>query len=121
MQSNPVNVTSDVPQGTVLGPLLFLIYTNDLPECISSSCSLFADDCLLYRKIETDNGCRVLLQQDLYNVEMWARKWLITFNVDRQISKQADTRFSQNNFSKKKISLYTLYSLIFQSITQHYK
>jgi len=56
-----------------LGPLLFLIFINNLPESISSSCSLFADDCLLYRKIETDNDCRVL-QQDLYNVEMWAKK-----------------------------------------------
>ena len=70
--SDPVNVTSGIPQGTVLGPLLFLIYINDLPHCISSSCSLFADDCLLYRKIETDDDCRVL-QQDLYNVEMWTK------------------------------------------------
>jgi len=56
--SDPVNVTCGVPQGTFLGPLLFLIYINDLPECISSSCSLFADDFLLYRKIETDNDRR---------------------------------------------------------------
>ena len=80
--SDPVDVTSGIPQGTVLGPLLFLIYINDLPDCITSSCGLFADDCLLYRKIET-NSDRKVLQQDLYNVEMWARKWLMTFNVDK--------------------------------------
>ena len=57
--SDLVNVTSGVPQGTVLGPLLFLIYINDLPECISSCCSSFADDCLLNRKIKTVNNCRV--------------------------------------------------------------
>ena len=97
--SDPVNVTSAVPQGTVLGPLLFLIYINDLPECISSSCSLFADDCLLYRKIETDND-RWVLQQELYNVELWARKWLMTFNVDKcvivQISLKPQCETSYN-------------------------
>jgi len=71
--SNPINVTSDVPQGSVLGLLLFLIYINDLPDHILSSCSLFADDCLLYRQINNEVD-KEILQYDFHNLELWAKK-----------------------------------------------
>ena len=80
--SVPIDVTSGVPQSTVLGPLLFLIYINDLPDLITSSCSLFADDCLLYRKIDTPDNCETL-QSDLYKLETWANEWLMSFNINK--------------------------------------
>ena len=82
MSSDPANVISGVPQGSVLGPLLFVIYINDLPECVSSMCSLVADDCVVYRKIESERVIEIL-QNDLSNLELWVRKWLMTFNTDK--------------------------------------
>ena len=57
-------VISRVPQGTVLGPLLFLLFFNDLPDCVTSRTRLFADDCIVYQNRQTPEDCRKL-QQDL--------------------------------------------------------
>ena len=77
--SNPAQVTSGVPQGTVLGPLLFLLYVNDLPDKLKSSIRLFADDALLYGVISNeDDGDQ--LQQDLKQLEVWQNKWQMSFN-----------------------------------------
>ena len=68
-------VTSGVPQGTVLSPLLFLIYINDLPSRVSSTARLFADDCLLYRVISNQEDTASL--QDLDHLQEWERDWQI--------------------------------------------
>ena len=81
-QSSPIDVISGVPQGTVLDPLLFLLCINDLPNCVASSCSLFADDCLLYRQISSPDDC-CILQDDLLKMEDWANTWKMVFNIDK--------------------------------------
>jgi hypothetical protein len=72
--SSACTVDSGVPQGTVLGPLLFLCHINDLPKCVTSQVRLFADDCLLYRTI-TSMQDHLELQKDLDSLQQWARTW----------------------------------------------
>ena len=81
-ESDVAPVTSGVPQGTVLGPALFLVYINDLPDGLSGTPRLFADDCLLYRIIDTV-GDAELLQQDLLQLESWEHLWAMEFAEDK--------------------------------------
>ena len=69
-------MTSGVPQGSVLGPLLFLLYINDLPESVKSQCRLFADDALLYNDVTN----RIIVQDDLNRLQCWADNWQMVFN-----------------------------------------
>ena len=78
--SSPCNVSSGVPQGSVLGPVLFLLYINDIAEGICSHMKLFADDCLIYRTIQSSSDQHIL-QQDLNALVKWAEKWQIKFNT----------------------------------------
>lgn len=78
--STKQNVTSGVPQRTVLGPLLFLLYINDLPSNLQCKTRLFADDCLLYATIVNPTTDGQLLQNDLVELEYWQNKWQMDFN-----------------------------------------
>ena len=75
-------VESGVPQGTVLGPLLFLVHINDLPDSVKSSVRLFADDCLLYRPIRS-RADHITLQDDLLQLENWAKINGMSFNAKK--------------------------------------
>lgn len=81
--SQSFEVTSSVPQGSILAPLLFLIVINDLPDVIQNSkCFLFADDFKVCREICSLNDC-ILLQDDLKRVEEWCDLNKLQFNVDK--------------------------------------
>ena len=80
--SDSVPVVSGVPQGSVLGPLLFLLFINDLPDKIISKTRLFADDCIVYRPIYDKNDCAVL-QQDLDALAEWESKWGMEFHPQK--------------------------------------
>ena len=81
-ESEAVSVDSGVPQGTVLGTLLYLCHINDLPDTVKSTVRLLADDCLLYRqnKSREDHSS---LKYDLQNLETWAKTWGMCFNAKK--------------------------------------
>ena len=81
-KSKAAPVVSGVPQGTFLGPTLFLLYINDLPEQVSSSTRLFADDCMLYREINSTADAKKL-QRDLDALQRWENTWLMSFNPSK--------------------------------------
>ncbi len=80
--SGLADVTSGVPQGSVLGPLLFLIFINDIAEEITSPLRLFADDSAAYRLIRSAAD-HATLQHDLDTLSKWARDWQMEFNVQK--------------------------------------
>ena len=80
--SQPQSVISGVPQGSVLGLLLFLCYINDIPTVVKSKIKLYADDALLYRNINSEEDITIL-QQDLISLSQWAKKWQMNFNPSK--------------------------------------
>jgi len=80
--SEEAPVVSGVPQGSVLGPLLFLIFINDLPEGLLSKTRLFADNCILYRQIKSIQDQK-LLQADLDSFAKWEHLWGMDFHPQK--------------------------------------
>lgn len=71
-----------MPQGSVLGPLLFLIYINDLPSALTSQVHLFADDCVIYREITCTDDTNAL-QSDLNYISDWCNTWRMELNINK--------------------------------------
>ena len=85
--SREVDVLSGVPQGTVLGPLCFLLFINDLPDEIKkdvqeSFIGLFADDTLIAREIKNEEDANIL-QEDLSKLQTWTEHWGMYFNAGK--------------------------------------
>ena len=77
-----VNPQSGIPQGSVFGPILFVIFINDLPFTIKNRCKLFADDTKLYRTIITEDDT-TSLQDDINRLVNWSTMWHLPFNEQK--------------------------------------
>ena len=105
--SKSVYVEYGVPQGTVLGPVLFLCHINDLSNSVTSNVKLVAEDCLLYRTIKSSED-HYKLQNYLISLEKLASKWGIRFNAKKcytlSINKRSSHFYSLNNHVLQQVS-----------------
>jgi len=112
VSSDSVPVQSGVPQGTVLGPLMFLLYINDISKGIHSPLRLFADDCLLYKVVTTEQDA-LQLQKDLDLLFKWAEKWQLKFNINKCTLMRFTRSTSPLTFS------YQLNDHVLSTVDQH--
>ena len=75
-------ILSGIPQGSVLGPILFVIFINDLPDEVMCTAKIFADDTKLFHCINSQED-RVRLQDDLNRLVEWSRQWQMSFNASK--------------------------------------
>ena len=76
-------MVSGTPQGTILGPILFVSYINDIADCVSSNIKLYADDTKIYRELRNPTSDIQTLQSDLESLCHWANTWQLRFNEEK--------------------------------------
>lgn len=84
--SDWTSVQAGVPQGSILGPILFLLYINDIVRDIGCPIRLFADDTSLYIVVDSPLSAADLLNSDLRRISNWAATWLVDFNASKTVS-----------------------------------
>ena len=106
--SHWTQMKSGVPQGLVLGPLLFILYINDLSDNVTCGIKLFADDTKVYSIIK-DVSDTLLLQKNLDVVNQWSHKWLLKFNPDKckllQFGNSSPTNYYLHHLNERSRSL----------------
>ena len=101
--SSWATVLSGVPQGSVLGPLLFLLFVNELPAWIINSMMMFADDAKIWTKISSESDSNSL-QEDLNELIIWSQTWLLKFHPEKckmmHIGHQINTTYNMTDSGK---------------------
>ena len=119
IKSDWAPVVSGVPEGTVLGPLLFSFYINDISADIESEIRLFADDCVCYREIKNKEDT-LKLQRDIDRLGSWARKWGMRFQTVKCNMMQLTNKWSskiQANYTLKGTVLENVESIKYLGVT----
>jgi len=111
-KSSTCVVTSGVPQWSVLGPVLFLIYINDITYKIQSEIRLFADDIFLYKTIKTSDDHQIL-QTDLKLITKWSTDWLMDFNISKCKILQITMRHNKSIFA------YNMFDTPLDTVLEH--
>ena len=108
-KSEILQLNAGVPQGSVLGPLLFLIYINDLCDGLSSEVFLFADDSSIFHNVNNDiTACTNKMNKDLEIINKWAHKWLLSINAIKTIFILFSTKRPHQTIPPLKLGMSTL-------------
>jgi hypothetical protein len=96
--SQKTSITAGVPQGSIVGPLPFIIYTNDLIEMIDTEIRLYADDDTLYVAYTEGEHAKERVEENLTRIQEWATRWFVKFNPEKTIRMKSTRKRNPENF-----------------------